>query len=57
VNPGPVQTERLGNIPKDIIEAQKKGTPVENRLGTKEEAADVVAWLAGLTANGLRARV
>jgi 3-oxoacyl-[acyl-carrier protein] reductase len=52
-----VQTERLGNIPKDIIEAQKKGTPVENRLGTREEAADVAAWLAGLTADGLRARV
>lgn len=47
VNPGPVQSEMLDNIPKDIVEAQKKGTPVENRLGTKEEVADVVAWLAG----------
>jgi 3-oxoacyl-[acyl-carrier protein] reductase len=47
VNPGPVQSEMLDDIPKDIVEAQKKGTPVENRLGTKEEVADVVAWLAG----------
>jgi 3-oxoacyl-[acyl-carrier protein] reductase len=47
VNPGPVQSDMLDNIPKDIVEGQKKGTPVENRLGTKEEVADVVAWLAG----------
>jgi 3-oxoacyl-[acyl-carrier protein] reductase len=47
VNPGPVQSEMLDNIPKDIVEAQKKSTPIEKRLGTKEEIADVVAWLAG----------
>jgi 3-oxoacyl-[acyl-carrier protein] reductase len=47
VNPGPVQSEMLDNIPKDIVDGQKKGTPIENRLGTKEEVADVVAWLAG----------
>jgi 3-oxoacyl-[acyl-carrier protein] reductase len=47
VNPGPVQSDMLDNIPKDIVEGQKKGTPLENRLGTKEEIADVVAWLAG----------
>jgi 3-oxoacyl-[acyl-carrier protein] reductase len=47
VNPGPVQSDMLDNIPKDIVEGQKRGTPVENRLGTKEEVADVVAWLAG----------
>jgi 3-oxoacyl-[acyl-carrier protein] reductase len=47
VNPGPVQSEMLDNIPKDIVEAQKKATPIENRVGTVEEVARVVCWLAG----------
>jgi 3-oxoacyl-[acyl-carrier protein] reductase len=47
VNPGPVQTELLDNIPKDIIETQKKLTAVGNRLGMPQEVSDIVAWLAG----------
>jgi 3-oxoacyl-[acyl-carrier protein] reductase len=47
VNPGPVESEMLANIPKDIVEGQKKATPIENRLGTVEEVAAVVGWLAG----------
>lgn len=47
VNPGPVESEMLDNIPKEIVEAQKKATPVQNRVGTVEEVADVVGWLAG----------
>lgn len=47
VNPGPVQSEMLDNIPKDIVEMQKKKTPVGNRLGIPEEVAAVVSWLAG----------
>jgi 3-oxoacyl-[acyl-carrier protein] reductase len=47
VNPGPVQTELLDNIPKDIIEMQKKLTAVENRLGMPHEVSDIVSWLAG----------
>jgi 3-oxoacyl-[acyl-carrier protein] reductase len=47
VNPGPVESEMLANIPKDIVEGQKKATPIENRLGTMEEVAAVVGWLAG----------
>lgn len=47
VNPGPVQTELLDNIPKDIIETQLKLTAVENRLGMPQEIADIVTWLAG----------
>ncbi|KAG8161770.1 hypothetical protein KVR01_008757 [Diaporthe batatas] len=47
VSPGPVQSEMLDNIPKEIVEMQKQQTPVQNRLGTIEEIADVVAWLAG----------
>jgi 3-oxoacyl-[acyl-carrier protein] reductase len=46
VNPGPVQSEMLDNIPKKIVDMQKGQTPVQNRLGTVEEVAKVVAWLA-----------
>lgn len=46
VNPGPVQTQILDSIPKDIVEMQKAQTPVENRLGTVDDIAQVVAWLA-----------
>lgn len=47
VNPGPVQSAMLENIPKDIVEGQKANTPIENRVGTVEEVAAVVGWLAG----------
>ncbi|KAH8889445.1 dehydrogenase [Thozetella sp. PMI_491] len=47
VNPGPVQSEMLDNIPAEIIEFQKKKTPIGNRLGTAEEVASVVGFLAG----------
>ncbi|KAH7313625.1 hypothetical protein B0I35DRAFT_410598 [Stachybotrys elegans] len=46
VNPGPVQSDMLDNIPKDIINMQKAQTPVENRLGTTDDIAQIVAWLA-----------
>ncbi|KAM7211158.1 3-ketoacyl-acyl carrier protein reductase [Rhypophila decipiens] len=46
VNPGPVQSEMLENIPKEIVDLQKMQTPLQNRLGTPEEVARVVAWLA-----------
>jgi 3-oxoacyl-[acyl-carrier protein] reductase len=46
VNPGPVQSEMLDNIPEEIVEAQKKATPLQNRVGTVEEVADLVGWLA-----------
>lgn len=47
VNPGPVESEMLEKIPKDIVEGQMKGTPVENRLGTVDDIAQIVGWLAG----------
>lgn len=47
VCPGPVQSELLDNIPKDIVEKQKASTPIQGRLGTVEEIANVVAGLAG----------
>jgi 3-oxoacyl-[acyl-carrier protein] reductase len=46
VNPGPVQSEMLDNIPQDIVSMQKKQTPVERRLGTVDDVAQIVAWLA-----------
>ena len=46
VNPGPVQSDMLDNIPKDIVDMQKATTPLQNRLGTVEEVANVVAALA-----------
>jgi 3-oxoacyl-[acyl-carrier protein] reductase len=47
VNTEPVQSEMLDNIPKDIVEGQRRATPIENRVGTVEEVANVVGWLAG----------
>lgn len=47
VNPGPVESDMLANIPKDIVNAQKAATPLENRVGTVEEIAMIVCWLAG----------
>ncbi|RPA76580.1 NAD(P)-binding protein [Ascobolus immersus RN42] len=46
VNSGPVQSEMLNNIPKELVDLQKKTTPVENRLGTVDDISQVVAWLS-----------
>ncbi|RWA04540.1 hypothetical protein EKO27_g10564 [Xylaria grammica] len=47
VCPGPVASELLDNVPKEIVDGQKATTPLEKRLGTVEEIANVVAGLAG----------
>jgi len=47
VNPGPVQTAMLDNIPKAIVDMQRMRTPIQNRVGTVGEIAKIVAWLAG----------
>jgi 3-oxoacyl-[acyl-carrier protein] reductase len=47
VNPGPVQTALMDNIPTKIIEKQKESTPIEYRSGTVDNIARIVAWLAG----------
>ncbi|KAH6715634.1 hypothetical protein BKA61DRAFT_643334 [Leptodontidium sp. MPI-SDFR-AT-0119] len=47
VNPGPVQTQLMENIPKETIEMQKASTPLQNRIGTVDDIAQIVAWLAG----------
>jgi 3-oxoacyl-[acyl-carrier protein] reductase len=46
VLPGPVESEMLDNIPKELVEMQKKTTPVQHRVGRVEDIAKVVAWLA-----------
>ena len=46
VNPGPVPTDLLNGIPKEIVEMQKKTTPVENRLGTTDDIAQIVGFLS-----------
>ena len=46
VAPGPVQTDVLDGIPKDIVEMQKKSTPVEYRQGTTDDIAQIVGFLS-----------
>ena len=46
VNPGPVQTDLLNGIPKETVEMQKKSTPLENRLGTTDDIAQIVGFLS-----------
>jgi 3-oxoacyl-[acyl-carrier protein] reductase len=36
----------LANIPPQIVASQKEQTPLQNRVGTIEEIAAVVCWLA-----------
>jgi 3-oxoacyl-[acyl-carrier protein] reductase len=47
VCPGPIESDMLARIPDKIVSSQKAATPVENRVGTPEEVASVVGWLAG----------
>ena len=43
INPGPVESEMLAQVSPEIIEPQKRATPIEQRLGTAQE---IVAFLA-----------
>ena len=45
VHPGPVQTDMLDGISPEIVEQQKKTTPA-NRLGTTDDIAQIVGFLA-----------
>jgi 3-oxoacyl-[acyl-carrier protein] reductase len=47
VNPGPVKTALMETILKDLVERQKDSTPIEKRLGTVDDIARIVSWLAG----------
>jgi 3-oxoacyl-[acyl-carrier protein] reductase len=46
VEPGPTETEMIEKIPKDLVERQKGMTAVGRRLGSVEDVALIVAWLA-----------
>ena len=46
VSPGPVPTDVLDGIPKEMVEMQKNSTPVENRLGTTDDIAQIVGFLS-----------
>ncbi|OJJ49084.1 hypothetical protein ASPZODRAFT_129478 [Penicilliopsis zonata CBS 506.65] len=47
VNPGPVETEMIWKIPKEIVKMQMDQTPVENRMAKVGDVTQIVAWLAG----------
>ncbi|KXH37289.1 3-oxoacyl-(acyl-carrier-protein) reductase [Colletotrichum nymphaeae SA-01] len=47
IAPGPVESDMLDKIPKELVDMQRRQTPVENRTGTVEEVARIVSWLAG----------
>lgn len=51
VAPGPVESEMLNDVPKDIIDFQLKATAVEHRVGTINHIARVVCWLASEDSN------
>lgn len=46
VAPGPTESEMLDDVPKDIVKTQLKTTAVEHRVGTVDDVARIVAWLA-----------
>lgn len=46
VAPGPVESEMLDDVPKDLIDLQLKLTAVEHRVGTTDDIAQIVCWLA-----------
>ncbi|KAF1988228.1 NAD(P)-binding protein [Aulographum hederae CBS 113979] len=46
VEPGPVESDMMDNLPRELIELQKKMTPVGNRFGRVGDVAEVVGWIA-----------
>jgi 3-oxoacyl-[acyl-carrier protein] reductase len=46
VAPGPTESEMLDEVPKEITEIQFKMTAVQHRVGTVDDIARIVAWLA-----------
>lgn len=46
VNPGPVESEMLDQVDPQIVDAQKKATPIESRVGKAEEVAAIIAFVA-----------
>lgn len=46
VEPGPVQAELLQSLPKNFVDLQMSLTPMEHRMGTIDDIAQIVAFLA-----------
>jgi 3-oxoacyl-[acyl-carrier protein] reductase len=46
VAPGPVASEMLDDVPRDLVAMQLKLTAVEQRVGTADDIARIVAFLA-----------
>jgi 3-oxoacyl-[acyl-carrier protein] reductase len=46
VAPGPTESEMLAEVPKDIVDNQLKTTAVQHRVGTVDDVAQIVSWLA-----------
>jgi 3-oxoacyl-[acyl-carrier protein] reductase len=46
IESGPVQTDLLNGIPEEVVEMQKRRTPAGNRLGTTDDIAQIVGFLA-----------
>ena len=46
VAPGPVETDILEDVSAALVKQQKESTPMEQRLGTVDDIAQVVAFLA-----------
>lgn len=46
IAPGPVPSELLDQFPPELIKSQTDATPVEKRLGSVEEVANIAGWLA-----------
>ena len=46
INPGPVETDMLSEVPAETVNMQKQTTPLEKRLGTTDDIAQIVGFLA-----------
>jgi len=46
VNPGPTESDMVEQADPAFIEGQRKMTPMQNRLATPDDIAQIVAWLA-----------
>lgn len=46
INPGPVQSDMLDKMPKDLVERRRQETLMQSRLGTCDDIAQIAAWLA-----------
>lgn len=57
VAPGPVRSDMLDDIPAEIVDMQKSQTPVQKTVGTTEEVARIVGWLASKEASWVSGQV